>query len=57
MQKALFDEGIFVSGFGFPVVPKGEARLRCQISAAHTDEQIETALAAFQKVGRQFKLI
>jgi glycine C-acetyltransferase len=57
MQKALFAEGIFVSGFGFPVVPKGEARLRCQISAAHTDEQIDKALAAFQKVGRQFKLI
>ncbi len=57
MQKALFGEGIFVSGFGFPVVPKGEARLRCQLSAAHTNEQIDQALAVFQKVGRQFKLI
>ena len=57
MQKALFAEGIFVSGFGFPVVPKGEARLRCQLSAAHTNDQIDKALAVFQKVGKQFKLI
>lgn len=50
MQKALFAEGVFVSGFGYPVVPKGEARLRCQISAAHETEDLDRAIAAFAKV-------
>lgn len=54
MQKALFDEGVFVSGFGFPVVPKGEARLRCQISAAHSFEDIDVALRALAKVAERF---
>lgn len=54
MQKALFDEGVFVSGFGFPVVPKGEARLRCQISAGHTSADIAECLAAFKKVAEKF---
>jgi len=54
MQKALFDEGVFVSGFGFPVVPKGEARLRCQISAGHTKDDIDTCLAALKKVAEKF---
>lgn len=54
MQKALFDEGVFVSGFGFPVVPKGEARLRCQISAGHTREDLDTCLKALKKVAEKF---
>ena len=48
----LFDEGIYVIGFSFPVVPKGQARIRVQISAAHTQEHLEQAVAAFVKVGR-----
>ena len=49
-QKALLAEGVFVSGFGYPVVPKGEARLRAQICATHTAEDLDVALAAFEKV-------
>ena len=51
MSELLLDEGIFVTGFGFPVVPQGTARLRCQISAAHTREDLERAVAAIRKVG------
>ncbi len=51
MSEMLLDEGIFVTGFGFPVVPHGTARLRCQISAAHTREDLERAVAAIRKVG------
>jgi len=50
---AMLDEGIFVIGFFYPVVPKGEARIRVQISAAHTSEQIDVALAAFAKVAKK----
>ena len=57
MSELLLDEGIFVTGFGFPVVPQGQARVRCQISAAHTREDLDEALAAFSKVGRQLGLI
>jgi glycine C-acetyltransferase len=51
MSEMLLDEGIFVTGFGFPVVPHGTARLRCQISAAHTREDLERAVSAIRKVG------
>jgi glycine C-acetyltransferase len=54
MQKALLAEGVFVSGFGYPVVPKGEARLRCQISAGHEKEDLDFALAALKKVAEKF---
>ncbi|QOJ14226.1 MAG: glycine C-acetyltransferase [Planctomycetia bacterium] len=54
MQRALFEQGVFVSGFGFPVVPRGEARLRCQISAAHTREDLEVALRALAVVAERF---
>lgn len=54
MQKALLAEGVFVSGFGFPVVPKGEARLRCQISAGHTIEDLDKCLKALAKVAEKF---
>jgi len=53
MSQALFEEGIFVSGFGYPVVPEGKARLRVQISAAHTREDLDFAIAAFERVGKQ----
>ncbi len=49
-QQALLQRGVFVSGFGYPVVPKGEARLRCQICATHTREQLDQAVAAFREV-------
>lgn len=52
MAERLLEEGIYVIGFSFPVVPKGLARIRTQISAAHSREDLDRALAAFQKVGR-----
>ena len=51
MATRLLGEGIYVIGFSFPVVPKGQARIRVQISAAHTDEQLDRAVAAFTRVG------
>jgi glycine C-acetyltransferase len=57
MSEMLLTEGVFVTGFGYPVVPQGQARVRCQISAVHTREHLDQALAAFRKVGRQLRLI
>jgi glycine C-acetyltransferase len=57
MSELLLAEGVFVTGFGYPVVPQGQARVRCQISAAHSRDDLDEALAAFQKVGRQLRLI
>ena len=57
MSEMLLDEGVFVTGFGFPVVPQGEARVRCQVSAAHSREDLEQALRAFRTVGDKLKLI
>jgi glycine C-acetyltransferase len=57
MSELLLAEGVFVTGFGFPVVPQGQARVRCQVSAAHTRDDLDQALAAFRKVGRQLGLI
>jgi len=57
MSDLLLSEGVFVTGFGYPVVPQGQARVRCQISAAHTRDDLDQALAAFAKVGRQLGLI
>jgi glycine C-acetyltransferase len=57
MSDLLLAQGVFVTGFGFPVVPQGQARVRCQISAAHTRDDLDEALAAFKKVGRELKLI
>jgi glycine C-acetyltransferase len=56
MSDLLLAEGVFVTGFGFPVVPQGQARVRCQVSAAHTREDLDEALAAFKKVGCQLGL-
>ena len=57
MANALLEEGIYVIGFSFPVVPRGKARIRTQVSAAHTADQIDQAVAAFAKVGKQLKAI
>ncbi len=53
MSEMLLAEGIFVTGFGFPVVPQGTARIRCQISAAHTRADLDFAVEAFKRVGRK----
>ena len=55
--RALLDEGIYVKGFFFPVVPRGLARIRVQISAAHPPEHIDRAVAAFTKIGRQLGVL
>ena len=52
MADALLAHGVYVIGFSYPVVPKGKARIRTQMSAAHTNEQIDRAIAAFAEVGR-----
>lgn len=57
MSELLLDQGVFVTGFGYPVVPQGHARVRCQLSAAHTREDLDFALAAFKTVGTQLGLI
>ena len=57
IARAMLDEGIYVIGFSYPVVPKGEARIRVQLSAAHEPEHVERAIAAFTKVGRRFGVI
>ncbi|MEK7401339.1 MAG: glycine C-acetyltransferase [Gemmatimonadota bacterium] len=57
MSDMLLNEGVFVTGFGFPVVPQGQARVRCQISAGHTRGDLDEAIAAFKTVGRKLKLI
>ena len=57
MAARLLDEGIYVIGFSYPVVPKGKARIRVQLSAAHEPAQVDQAVAAFTKVGREMRLI
>jgi glycine C-acetyltransferase len=57
MSKMLLDEGVFVIGFGYPVVPHGTARIRCQISAAHEIEQLDAVLAAMKKVGAKLGVV
>lgn len=57
MSEELLKENIYVIGFCFPVVPKNEARIRVQISAAHTKEQLDHAICAFEKIGKRLDLI
>ena len=57
MAKMLLEEGIYVIGFFYPVVPKGKARIRVQLSAAHNKTHLDKALAGFEKVGRALKVI
>ena len=53
----LLREGVFVTGFGYPLVPQGQARVRCQLSAAHTRDDLDFALQAFKRVGTKLGLI
>jgi len=57
VAAAMLGEGIYVIGFSYPVVPKGEARIRVQLSAAHEPEHVDRAVEAFTKVGKQFGVI
>jgi glycine C-acetyltransferase len=57
MANKLLDEGIYVIGFYFPVVPKGKARIRVQLSAAHEQHHLEKAINAFIKVGKEMGVI
>ena len=57
MATALLEEGIYVTGFFYPVVPQGQARIRTQMSAAHTREHLDRAIAAFTKIGRQLGVV
>ena len=57
MADALLEEGIYVIGFFFPVVPKGKARIRVQLSAAHEKEHLDKAIHAFTKVGKELGVI
>ena len=57
MSDMLLDQGVFVTGFGFPVVPHGQARVRCQISAAHTRDDLDQAVRAFQTVGATLGIV
>jgi glycine C-acetyltransferase len=57
MADKLLERGIYVIGFSFPVVPQGQARIRLQLSAAHTKEQLDRALQAFTEVGKELGMI
>ncbi|MBE0432849.1 glycine C-acetyltransferase [candidate division WOR-3 bacterium] len=57
MARDLYGEGIYVIGFSFPVVPKGQARIRVQLSAGHEKEHIDRAIAAFTKIGDKYKIL
>ncbi len=57
MAKMMLNEGIYVVGFSFPVVPKGQARIRTQMSAAHNQEHLDKAVDAFEKVGKELRVI
>ena len=57
IAQEMLDENIYVIGFSYPVVPKGEARIRVQISAAHSKEDIDLAITAFEKIGHKYKVL
>lgn len=57
ISDMMLDEGIFVTGFGYPVVPQGHARIRCQVSAGHSKEDLDFAVETFKKVGRKVGLL
>ena len=57
MAQRLLGEGVYVIAFSFPVVPKGAARIRTQMSAAHTDDDIDAAVAAFTRIGREMGVV
>jgi glycine C-acetyltransferase len=57
MAAAMLEKGVYVVGFSYPVVPKGTARIRVQLSAAHEREHLDKAIAAFKDVGKQLGVI
>lgn len=57
MAQRMLEEGVYVVGFSYPVVPKGQARIRVQLSAAHSPEQVDAAVDAFVRVGKQLSVI
>ena len=57
MSDMLLDQHVFVTGFGFPVVPHGQARVRCQISAGHSRDDLDEAVRAFKTVGAKLGII
>jgi len=57
MSDMLLENGVFVTGFGYPVVPQGQARVRCQISASHTRDDLDEAVRAFKKVGAKLGIV
>ena len=57
MARRMLEEGVYVIGFSYPVVPQGKARIRVQLSAAHRDEHVDRAVAAFTKVGRELRVL
>jgi glycine C-acetyltransferase len=57
MADRLLGRGIYVIGFSFPVVPQGQARIRIQVSAAHTTDQLDRAAAAFAEIGKELGIV
>ncbi len=57
MSEKMLEHGVFVTGFGYPVVPQGHARIRCQLSAAHTREDLDRAVSVFKTVGRELGMV
>ena len=57
MAARMLSEGIYVIGFSYPVVPKGEARIRVQLSAGHTEEQVDRAVEAFGRIGKEMGVV
>ncbi len=57
MSSRLLEEGIYVIGFTYPVVPRGKARIRVQLSAAHTEADVANLISAFTKIGKELKII
>jgi glycine C-acetyltransferase len=57
MSEKMLEHGVFVTGFGYPVVPQGHARIRCQLSAAHTRDDLDRAVSVFKTVGRELGIL
>ncbi|MBM4420931.1 MAG: aminotransferase class I/II-fold pyridoxal phosphate-dependent enzyme, partial [Chloroflexi bacterium] len=57
LADALLERGVYVIAFSYPVVPRGQARIRVQLSAGHTDEQVDRTVAAFSETGRTLGIV
>jgi glycine C-acetyltransferase len=57
MAQKLLEKGIYVIGFSYPVVPKGQARIRVQVSASHTKNQLDQVIQSFTKVGKELNVL